>query len=739
MRHPLIVLLFLSAAACPHHADKITTSPEMGPSPRLDMTMLLPDAGPQADMTPAPDLEPSGPHFPSCAHGAGPACGFAALSAIARPAPPANVATGDFNHDNKTDILINAPPFLSVLLSNGDGTFKQQVDTLTLHTNYEMQGVGDFDHDNNLDVLVEDRTGFVVWLGKGDGTFTRGPAQEENSTGNAQVIVADFNDDHVLDVVIAGGSLPSLCLGLGDGSFTAPSPLAGFAAGFANAIASGDIDGDGHLDLVVITNPSSPSPPRLRVMFGDGKGAFAQTVDTVTNYVDQPVVQDLDGDGKADVLIDHGTGIDVFISQGRSFKPAKTSVVGGLMIGRSDQLADFDGDHKLDLIRNSDVVQVLPGDGAGGFGAPVAHAPLDGFSNTIAAGDFKGDGVSAVVSIGNHGVLRVSAPSGDYDIPAAAYIGVDVTNSDVADLNGDNRPDVVVFGGASRMASCALQQKDGSFTFLRQVYTTANSDSTGVVAGDFDHDAHVDMLIPGQLLLGNGDGTFHPGATIPPGNVLAAGDLNEDGFLEAIISDGKTTQIGLSDKSGPFKSFVPQGGPSALVRLSDVNQDKHLDLVALNTVSFHEGTEFDLNVYLGAGDGTFKLSYSTSFDAQATPDLTLGDFNCDGKLDIVVANAFFFGVGDGTFQRQPSWSAQAQAVGDFNRDGLLDIVSGDSGVLTIRLGNGDSTLKPATTIQLLSSADNPIVATTDLNVDGRPDVLATSGNMVQVLVNSCAR
>jgi hypothetical protein len=736
--------MLLYSAACTRHPDHV----DQPPPPLLDMGMPTPDAGGGTDM--GPDLAPPGSKYGSCGHSAAPACGFAAPVVIARPPSPDNVATGDFNNDNKPDILVNAPPFVSVLLSNGDGTFKPQVDTRTMHVNDLIQGVADFNRDGKLDVLLEEDVQLVMWLGNGDGTFTRGPSQLRTNAGDNKIVVGDLNEDHIVDILLyhfAGigltpGDPPALYLGVGDGSFKAPSLLSGLDGWDVGGLTGADVDGDGHLDLVTTLSMRMSGATAFRVMFGNGQGGFDQTVDVSASDLGSVLAQDLNSDGKADLVMEHAGNVDVWISQGRSFKPVLTTPVAGTDAAKANLIADFDGDHKPDLITTNSAgyVAVLPGDGAGGFGAAVQHARADGAGFTIAAADFNSDGAADVVSMGPS-ALRVSAKSGDYELPAAAYVSSDLGDTDFADLNGDGLLDLVAFGHLTRTASSALQAKDGSFTVLRlPVYPTANTDDTGVVTGDFDHDSHMDALIPGQLLLGNGDGTFHAGTTIAPGNIVAAGDFNEDGYVDAVISKVQM-QVGLSDSSGPLKRFVSYNVVPWLVRVADVNNDKHLDLVALVK---DENDESDINVYLGAGDGSFTAMPEWNLPpALPAHNLALGDFNCDGKLDLLAEGTFFFGIGDGTFAKQPGDALQATAVGDFNHDGLLDGVSAIYESVQVGLGIGNGTLQPAVSLPgqaSLEITDALTAQARDINGDGRPDIASTvSSKLTEVWMNSCTR
>lgn len=159
-----------------------------------------------------------------------------------------------------------------------------------------------------------------------------------------------------------------------------------------------------------------------------------------------------------------------------------------------------------------------------------------------------------------------------------------------------------------------------------------------------------------------------------------------------------------------------------------------------------------VSVMLGRGDGTFAppVAYETADDPES---IAAGDVNGDGKLDLVVLGALpvccdqgsplsiLLGNGDGTFQKAMEFPIEeayypwdwfqpvALALGDFNLDGRSDVVVGSGpadAIIGLLLGNGDGTFQPATTYG--TGTDAYAIAVGDFNRDGKPD-LATA-NMV---------
>jgi FG-GAP-like repeat len=746
MRMLLVGWVLFSGAACSERTIVSPDLPDLSVAPDL---LVVPDPSVPPDLSAGPDLatgpDLARPTFPACGAAPAPACGFAAPVTTSRPPSPRQVATGDFDGDGKPDILVEGSPYLSVLVGNGDGTFKRQVDTLTA-THYDRwQAVADFDGDGKPDVLLPEGKSVTMWLGSGDGSFARGATLAVAMDDYWNALVADVNEDQVPDVMLFPSGLGEsvLLLGVGDGTMEPPQALSAFAdAGPAVA----DVDGDGHLDLITASNGLSAA---VLVFFGDGTGSFLPPSSTpVGRFPYELHAGDLDGDGKADVVDAYPDGVDVLISQGRTFQTVHTIATADLE-PMAAILADFDGDQKLDLVvEDFNVVKVMSGDGAGGFGAPVSHAIAG--SQVIAAADFDGDDADDVVLAGANAV-GISSIGGDRQLPQDTYIGADVWDVATGDFNADGRPDVVAFGYYSATLSCALQQANGTFSFVRDVSALPLlSNAGGVVAGDFDHDSHLDALVTGQVLLGNGDGTFHAGAAAPAGFPVAVGDFNEDGWPDAILGHidlmlhENELVVALNDQTGTLTRFAayagagpPGSGPRVLI--ADVNGDPHLDLIVQQGWNVGAGAHGDrLWVYLGAGDGNFTVSYTVNVDVPRYFGFVAGDFNCDGKLDISASGIFYFGAGDGTFAPWIGSAFGADATGDFNHDGLLDVVSRSGSPspasISIALGNGDGTVQAP---MMVAPWARTVVAP-DLDGDGRPDLLLGDGN-IQALINTCTR
>src|SRR5437773_1829662 len=223
----------------------------------------------------------------------------------------------------------------------------------------------------------------------------------------------------------------------------------------------------------------------------------------------------------------------------------------------------------------------------------------------------------------------------------------------------------------------------------------------------------------------------------------AVGDFNGDGKLDLAVANAgsKNVSVLLGNGDGTFKAPVNFGAPgSQSVAVGDFNGDGKLDLVVTNA---------GVSILLGNGDGAFRapVTYATG---NSPSSVAVGDFNRDGKVDLAVANSgtsngvasvsVLLGRGDGTFNPAVNYSggfgSLSLAVGDFNRDGKLDLVEANfsTGNVTILLGNGNGTFQPALEFVGAGSPNPSSLAVGDFIGHGRLDVAVADGSTVATLL-----
>lgn len=323
-------------------------------------------------------------------------------------------------------------------------------------------------------------------------------------------------------------------------------------------------------------------------------------------------------------------------------------------------------------------------------------------------------------------------------VPTASYSSDGVTDSiALGDVNGDGKPDLVA-GNCSDIScnetgsvAVLLGNGDGNFQSA-VVYNASGFGSNSIVLGDLNGDGKPDLVVvshgsefAGQgtglvgVLLGNGNGTFQPVTT-----------------------------------------YNTNAAVSTSAALADVNGDGRPDLVVANCTGNCSGFG-SVSVLLGNGDGTFQTAavYNVFGFATGAWSVATGDFNGDGKLDLVVGArcgativlncgnlvAVLMGNGDGTFQSPITLDSNealqsSVSVADVNDDGKLDLLVANlaSASVGVMLGNGDGTFQPEVAYDAhgWQSPGAPLsVAAADVNGDGKPDLLVGTGG-VGVLLNN---
>ncbi len=308
--------------------------------------------------------------------------------------------------------------------------------------------------------------------------------------------------------------------------------------------------------------------------------------------------------------------------------------------------------------------------------AVVADFNADG-NLDLAVGELKESSVSILLGNGD----------GTFGTAQDFVTGTDVRAIAVGDFNGDGKLDLATANNASGTVSILLGNGDG--TFGPKMDFPVGVEPKSIAVGDFNKDGILDLAVVNHasrtisILLGNGDGTFASKmdfrTDLEPYQVVTA-DFNLDGNLDLAVvnygSDAISIFLGKGDGTfGPEKDFPVGDDPMALA-IGDFNGDGIADLAAVNE------EDQSVSILLGVGDGTFspQLTFST-VDIAFT--VGVADFNGDGKPDIAVRDGgVLLGNGEGMFgPRSTVFSAAGRklfaAAGDFNGDGRLDMVSPD--------------------------------------------------------------
>lgn len=621
----------------------------------------------------------------------------------------------------KKTTLLTAISLLAVSVSvNAKPLFPQ---TLLLGSSFTLlvdSVAGDFNGDGFIDQAIVEKTsgvpsGVAILLNDGEGELNAPsggiPAGFATGTDSFSIASGDVNADGKLDLLVSNSADNTVSVMLGDGSggfSAATGPLAVGTLPFGMAIA--DFNGDSKMDIAV----ANTGDGTVSILLGDGSGGFSTTGSTInigaTAAPIKLIASDINADSKADLLVanENGDSVSVLLGNGSAGFTATTVTVGAHPVNLA--LADFNADGKADLAvlnENDNSVSILSGDGAGGF---VASA-------------------------------------------AALAVGTKPVDLKIADINNDGRADIVTANFTDNNISILTGRAGGGFD---SAISFENSNSPiSIILSDLDNDGQTDISainIDGSMsfLWGKANGEFSTSIkniSVPDEpSSITVGDINGDGKTDMVVASSPGTlgniNVLLNTGGGHFNnaigSPVSVGTITALstVELADVVGDANLDLIITNS------TDNNVTVAKGSGNGTFLAATGSPYDVGTGPQaIAVGDMNGDGSADLVVANktsnsiSLLLNTGSDSFAAASNFSVGTAPVSialiDLDEDGNLDVISANQGSdnLTLRLGNGAGGLAAPITTSPVSGSRPASIVLGKLDSDSLPDrILVNQGN-----------
>jgi hypothetical protein len=321
-------------------------------------------------------------------------------------------------------------------------------------------------------------------------------------------------------------------------------------------------------------------------------------------------------------------------------------------------------------------------------------------TNSLVSGDFNGDGkLDLAVSTGANISILLGKGDGTFTVTSLSTAAQFVGTLAVGDFNGDGKLDLAYPDPSSNLLHLLLG--DGSGTFSEASTTGVGGEPVWTAAGDFNGDGKLDLAVVKRsggdvsILLGNGDGTFVSQRAVQVGtkpNAVTVADINGDGILDlAVVNSGSNNVsilLGVGDGTFTLKSSPSTGTAPYGIVASDFNGDGKVDLAITNTCGNRPSCTHlgfgSVSVLTGAGDGTFTMTSKVLADHHKPLGIAAGDFNADGKVDLVVVGLIEssalvlpgngkggFGTAIGMFGGAPALAGYV-ALGDFNGDGRLD-------------------------------------------------------------------
>jgi gliding motility-associated-like protein len=562
-----------------------------------------------------------------------------------------------------------------------------------------------------------------------------------------------------------------------------------------NDIVIGDIDGDGRLD-VVVTNQNSNSISVFRNISTPGSitsGSFANKVDFTTgNSPYYIAIGDIDGDGKPDLAVTNWAGNTVSVFRNTS---TSGSINSGSFATKVDftigtypsgvGIGDIDGDGKPDLVVNivsNNTVSILRNTSTSGsittgsFAAnvdfPIGTGPLD-----VVIGDLDSDGKPDLAitnsSSNSVSVLRNTSTSGS--ITAGSFAArVDFTTGTspwgvaIGDIDGDGKQDLVV-AGFSTMAVSIFRNtgSSGSITsgsFATKVDFITGSDPLSVALGDLDGDGKPDLLATNSYnntisVLRNTISTTVPAPPVITSFTPTSGPIGDTVTITGtnfsitvannIVWFGAVQATVTAATSTSLSVLVPTGATYQPITVTNVTTGLTAYSNAPFNVTFTSSHVIDVSAF------TSKIDFPSGTNPWS---VAIGDIDGDGKPDLIVTNSASNTVSvfrntstsgsitAGSFASKVDFATGSGpwsvAISDLDGDGKLDLAVADFSSSTVSIFRNTSTSGSITAGSFaarvdFTTVDGPqIVAISDLDGNGKPDLVVTGSSSVSVLRNT---
>lgn len=599
---------------------------------------------------------------------------------------------------------------------------------------------------------------------------------QSSSIAHAVDIDGDGDTDIVSDD-LRGSGRAILLENLGDGTFADKAFLP--VDSLVRSIDSGDLDGDGDIDLVVSTTFKSV---KLLLNQGDATFRAASVVSGETN--DSSLrVGDLDGDGDLDIVSfsRRVNSDELFFHQNSGNGSFSTQRIGEMsFVTRDIELIDADQDNDLDIVAaaltGGQFVVIKNTDGQASFGSVQAFNQRPN-ARSIAVGDFNGDAKNDIVTLSEE-ALVVHKNTGNSGSPFASaepilQANLAYTSPKTADVDGDGDVDIVAITQRMDAFEYDLVWFEnqgtgfGSSQAIAPIYPNAVGPGIEAIdVADFNGDGNVDVVLASGGTIawydnanGLGDFSKRNYASLSPFySTQALADFDGDGDLDLMASDASARQTVWHENDGTG-NFINERSITAgdySIRQLAVDFDRDGDIDFLNAIDGYATGEVLFQFAANDSNGNFAAPIEISgipYDQQFNiiKSLIASDFRGDDGIDILAlirGNVILLeSIGSGGefdfrepvtlvesdyrpgnfFLRQAGF--QEIAVADLDGDGLNDIVTADyerdGDTLDISWYSSEDGFSDRHSLGQYEATFNAKLEIADVRGNGDLDVLAT--------------
>ncbi|MCC9137618.1 FG-GAP-like repeat-containing protein [Pontibacter silvestris] len=731
---------------------------------------------------------------------------------------PHSISLADFNLDGMSDLLVSRGSSNTVSVfpntsSDTDLSFGAKLDFEATGSDHAGSATGDLDGDGKLDFVLTNNIGLhsiSIFRNTSTTSTISFASKLDFPADNApySVAIGDLNGDGKPDLAVGNNGSNKVSLYKNTsmpGSISFEEKVDLVVGSNVYGVAISDLDGDAKPDLTITSQGSKSGIYIMRNISTDGF-----LFDAPVNYVTATGLftistGDLDGDSKPEVIAASAPSNSLIVlknisTEGSiSFHPQQSFTTGSYTVCAS--IADLNGDGKPDLVssdRMSNQVSALRNTSTVGnlsFDAPI-HYGVGDVPVYVSTGDLNGDSRPDIIAA-NSSAATVSvlinqigtnvAPSISSFTPTSGTNGTTVTITgsnftgatevyfgDVAAssfiVNSATSISAIVGAGAS--GSISVTGKNGTATLAGFSFgvPTINSftpasgpaESLVTISGtNFNPIASENIVFFGAVKAAvrsasatQLDVIVPAGATYQPISVTTNNltAYSSQPFMQTFSTDNTT----ITNSSFSVAANYGVGTYPTAVSIADINDDGKADIITVNGV----GNTISV---LKNNSSSGAIAFNSRLDFNTGPDprkLAIGDLDGDGKPDIVVNNINSGNESTISVFRNTSTSGTISfasktdyntgngsigvAIADMNKDGKPDIIvsSGNSGMFSIfkntTVSPGAISMAPKQDFPLLTHPDN--LTTADLDKDGKPDLIISnfSNESISIFRNTSA-